>query len=220
MLTKDFITQDFPVLKTSDTGEYALSVMDELKVRHLPVVAGDIYQCLLSEKDVLAMPDPAAPVRKDAALFAPSIAEPDHLHEIVARMVRYRLSLLPVVSSGEQYRGVITSDRLLEALSVLCNAEAAGSVVVIERPVRDYALSDIARITEAHHAHVLSLLSDVDKDTGRLAITLKTDLEDATPLIRTFERFDYTVSAWFMKKGMAGDVLQRRMNELWFYMNM
>jgi CBS domain-containing protein len=220
MLAKDFITQEFPVLKSSDTVEYALSVMDDLKVKHLPVVADDIYQGLLSEKDLLTMPDPATPVNNDPVLFAPSISEPEHLHEIIARMVRYHLMLLPVVSPTGKYEGVITCDKVLEALADLCNAEAAGSVIVIELTLRDYALSDIARIVEANNAHVLNLLSSVDKDTGKLVITLKTDLEDATPVVRSFERFNYTVLYHFMGKGMAGDVLQHRMDELLFYMNM
>ncbi|MDR1556935.1 MAG: CBS domain-containing protein [Tannerellaceae bacterium] len=219
MLMKDFITKEFPVLKKSDTVEYALSVMDELKVRHLPVVADEIYQCLLSEKDLLAMPDPAAPVN-DPVLFAPSISHSGHLHEIMARMVRYHLTVLPVVSPGGRYKGVITRDRILEVLSDLCNAEAAGSVVVVGLTPRDYVLSDIARIIEANNAHVLNLLSNTDSDTGRLIITIKIDLEDATPIIRSFERFNYTVLYHFMKRGMVDDVLQRRMDELLFYMNM
>ena len=220
MLTKDFITREFPALKITDSAGYALSVMDELKARHLPVVADGIYQCLLSDKDLLTMPDPAEPVGKDPVRFAPSIGNPEHVHEVIALMVRYRLTALPVVSPGGKYRGAITCDKLLEALYGLCNAEAAGSVVVIELGLRDYALSDIARIVEANNAHVLNLLSSPDKNAGKLLLTIKTDLEDATPLIRSFERFNYTVLSHFMEKGMAGDVLQRRIDELLFYMNM
>ncbi|MDR1937541.1 MAG: CBS domain-containing protein [Tannerellaceae bacterium] len=219
MLVKDFITKDFPVLKKTDTVEYALSVMDDLKIRHLPVVAGGMYQCLLSDKDLLAAPDLSAPVN-EPVLFAPGIGESGHLHEILARMVRYRLTLLPVVSPEGKYRGVITRDTMLEALACLCSAEAAGSVVVLELPPRDYVLSDIARILEANNAHMLNLLSNTDKNTGRLILTIKIDLEDATPVIRSFERFNYTVLYHFMEKGMADEVLQHRMNELLYYMNM
>ena len=36
MLVKDFITKEIPVLKSSDKGKYALELMDDYKVRHLP----------------------------------------------------------------------------------------------------------------------------------------------------------------------------------------
>ncbi|MDR1919061.1 MAG: CBS domain-containing protein [Tannerellaceae bacterium] len=219
MLVKDFITQGFPVLKKTDTVEYALSVMDDLRIRHLPLVVDGMYQGLLSDKDLLTMPDAAA-ILSEPVLFAPSIDDSGHLHEILARMARNRLTLLPVVSPEGKYRGVITRDTMLEALACLCNAEAAGSVLVLELPQRDYVLSDIARIIEANNAYMLNLLSNTDKNTGRLILTIKIDLEDATPVIRSFERFNYTVLYHFMEKGMANEVLQHRMNELLYYMNM
>ena len=124
------------------------------------------------------------------------------------------------VSVDGTYLGAITRDRLVDALSELCNAEAAGSVIVLEMMPQDYSLTDIARLVEANNAHVLNLLSHQDKDTGRLLITLKIDLEDASPVIRSFERFNYTVLYHFMEKGMVDDMLQQRMNELLHYMNM
>ena len=219
MILKDFITKDYPVLKNFDTGEYALSVMDELKVKHLPLVSDKIYLGLVSEKDILEMPDSAATIGS-AGLFAPSANESSHIHEIMARMARYHLSLIPVVSSDGSYIGVITCDKVVELMADLCNAEAAGSVIVLEMFPQDYVLSDIARIVEANNAHVINLLHAIDRDTGRLVITIKIDLEDASPVIRSFERFNYTVLYHFMETGMVDEVLQRRMDELLYYMNM
>jgi signal-transduction protein with cAMP-binding, CBS, and nucleotidyltransferase domain len=218
MLLKDFITKEYPVLKSFDTGEYALSMMDELKVQHLPLVDDGIYTCLLSEKDLLAMPDPLSPI-EEPALFAPGVAENGHLYEVIARMSRYRLSLLPVVDEEGKYAGVITRERLIDAMSELCNADTSGSVVVLDMWPQDYVLSDVARIVEANNAHVLSLLHNIEQDTGRLRITIKIDLEDATPVIRSFERFNYTVLYHFMEKGVADEILQQRMDELLYYMN-
>lgn len=33
MLVKDFITKELPVLKSFDTGEYALALMDDFKLK-------------------------------------------------------------------------------------------------------------------------------------------------------------------------------------------
>ena len=208
MLVKDFITK-----------EIALALMEDFKLKHLPLLSDSAYQCLVSEKDLLALPDPSATIG-EPVLFAPAISENRHLHEALAMITRYGLSLLPVVSVAGTYLGAIPPDRLVDALSELCNAEAAGSVIVLEMMPQDYSLTDIARLVEANNAHVLNLLSHQDKDTGRLLITLKIDLEDASPVIRSFERFNYTVLYHFMEKGMVDDMLRQRMNELLHYMNM
>lgn len=219
MLVKDFITKEIPVLKNFDTVEYALALLDDMKLKHLPLLKDNLYQCLVSEKELLSMPDPLLPIG-DSILFAPAVHENGHLHEVLTLMSRYGLTLLPVVTADGVYRGVITRDKLVDALTGLCNAEAAGSVIVLELLPQDYALTEIARIVESNNAHILSLFSAVDKDTGRLHITIKLDLEDALPVIRSFERFNYAVLYHFMDKGMVDDVLQQRVNELLYYMNM
>lgn len=217
---KDCITKDFPALKKTDTAQYALSVMEDWKIRHLPEVDGDLYIGLLSEKDLSPMPDLSATIH-DLVVSAPSIDESGHLHEVMARMARYHLTALPVVSSNGTYKGVVTMDKVFEALADLCHAEAPGSVLILEVSPRDYALSDIARIIEAHHAHALNLLSHTDPDTGRLLLTIKIDLEDATPVLRSFERFHYTVLRHFTTREMEVDeVLHRRIDELFHYINM
>ncbi|MDR1980446.1 MAG: CBS domain-containing protein [Tannerellaceae bacterium] len=220
MLVKDFITKEIPVLKISDTVRFALSVMDDLKLRHLPLVTDGDYRCLVSEKDLLEMPDLMAAIG-EPVLFAPSIKENGHLHELIARMARYHLCLLPVVSAGGRYLGAITGDQLIEILAGLCHAEALGSVIVLDMWPQDYVLSDIARIVEDNNAHIMNLFSTMDgENRGRLAVTIKIDLEDATPVIRSFERFNYKVLSHFMETGIVDEVLQRRMNELLYYMNM
>ncbi|MDR0430055.1 MAG: CBS domain-containing protein [Tannerellaceae bacterium] len=207
------------MLKSFDTGEYALSMMEELKVKYLPVVDDSIYKCLLSEKEIQIMSDLSRQI-PEPTLFAPDITENSHLHEAIARMSRYQLTLLPVVDMEGKYIGVITCDRIINAIADLCNAEASGSVIVLEMFPQDYVLSDIARIVESNNAHVLNLLYNIEQGTGRLHITIKIDLDDATPVIRSFERFNYTVLYHFMDKGMVDEVLQQRMDELLYYMNM
>lgn len=71
MLAKDFITKEIPVLKSFDTGKYGLSLMDEFKLHHLPVVTDGVYQILVSEKDLLEMTDLEAPV-KDLVFSLPA----------------------------------------------------------------------------------------------------------------------------------------------------
>ncbi|MDR2968046.1 MAG: hypothetical protein LBV32_00395 [Tannerellaceae bacterium] len=130
---------------------------------------------------------------------------------------------IPVLKSFDtavQYTGSVAREKMLETLAELSGANMPGSVVVLEMPPRDYVLSDIARIVESNNAHIINLLSSTDRDTGCLLITIKLDLEDASPVIRSFERFNYTVLYHHMKESVVDEILQRRMNELLYYANM
>lgn len=219
MLVKDFITHQIPLLKSFETGEYALALMDDFKLRHLPVLQEGVYQCLVSEKDIFSMPRLDEPVGIPVS-FAPAVTPGHHLYEALRLVVGFDLSLLPVVNENQELMGGITRSRLVDVLAEMCSVEREGSVVVLEIAPQDYVLTEIVRIVESNHAHVLSVLASLDKTTGKLIVTLKIDLEDASPVIRSFERFDYTVLYYFMKKGMVDDLLKKRMDELMFYMNM
>lgn len=114
----------------------------------------------------------------------------------------------------------ITREELFDQLSEASSMEMSGSLVVLEVTPRDYSLAEIARLVEANHAHILRMLSHEDRETGRLLITLQIDLEDASPVIRSFERFDYTVLYHFMKRGLVDDLLRQRVDEVLHYMEM
>lgn len=219
MLAKDFIMKEIPVLKSFDTVEYALAQMDDFKLKHLPVLVDGAYRCLISEKELFAYPDGSAPVGEPST-FAPFVTPEQHLFEILRLISHFKLSLIPIINADGSYVGVITLEQLTDALAELCNVEAEGSVVVLELVLQDYSLTDISRLIESNNAHVLSLLSHVEKDTEKMILSIKIDLEDASPVIRSFERFNYTVLYYYMKKGMVDDLLKKRMDELLYYMNM
>jgi len=219
MLAKDFITKDIPVLKSFDKVEYTLALMDDFKLRHLPVVKDGVYQGILSERELLSDSASGSNIGQPV-LFAPSVIENGHLHEVMAVMSRYRLSMLPVVTVDGRYYGAITRENLVEILSEWSDAEGDGSVIILELLPQDYSLTDIARIVESNKAHITNVFSRTDKDTGRLLLTLKIDMEDASPVIRSFERFNYTVLFHFMNKGAVDELLQQHMAELLHYINM
>lgn len=219
MLVKDFITKEIPVLKKNDTVEYALAQMDDFKLKHLPVLADGMYRYLISEKELFAFSQ-ADETIGDMSSFAPFVTPEHHLYEVLRMVSHFKLSLIPVINPEGEYQGVVTRDKLTDVLAEVCNVETEGSVIVLELLPQDYDLTDIARLIESNNAHVLSLFSHIEKETGKLILSVKIDLEDASPVIRSFERFNYTILYYFMKKGMVDDLLKKRMDELLYYMNM
>lgn len=221
MLVKDFITKEIPVLKSFDTGDYALTLMDDYKLKHLPVVSDDsfYYKGIISEKELLSYSDLSVNIGNIYLAESPSVRLETHLLEVLALITRNKLSLLPVISDQDIYEGVVTRERLVDVCADFCQADAPGSTIILEVSPTDYSVTDIARIIESNNAHILSLQTNPEDTNGQLLITLKIDAEDASAVIRSFERFNYTVVWHFMENGMVDDIFQQRMNELIHYMN-
>ena len=221
MLVKDFITKEIPVLKSSDTGKYILGLMDDYKVRQLPWLTEDMgaYRALVSEKDILSAADLSLPLAELNPTDNWSVHPNALFSDAVDIMSRHNLSLLPVVGDNAAYRGVLTQEKAFQILALYSQYESAGCVITLRISPIDYSMSEIARILESNHAMLLSLLSTTLAPGGYLELVLKINLEDASAVIRSFERFNYTVTNFSAKENLTDEVFQQRINEFIHYIN-
>ena len=86
--------------------------------------------------------------------------------------------------------------------------------------MKDYTLTEIARIIESNNAHIMSLSVLPVSDGSTVLISIKLDISDLTPVLRSFERFNYNVIYYYMKEGELNDTQRDRLQELLFYLNM
>lgn len=113
-----------------------------------------------------------------------------------------------------------TLDILTEKLNDLCIDGPEGSFVALEMNSPDYLLSQVIHLVEQNNAHVLSLITYTEPGTGKHIVLLKVDLEDLTPILRSFERFNYTVKYCAQKQVLNDETLRNRLDELMYYLEM
>ena len=94
------------------------------------------------------------------------------------------------------------------------------SLIILEVPLTDYTLTEIARIVESNNAHIMSLIVMPISGGEFLLVSLKLDMDDVTVLLRSFERFNYNVVYYFMKEGEVTDTQKERLDELMYYLEM
>ncbi len=217
-LTKELLTKEIPFLKPTDTGETTLALMEEFKVSHLPLVDNGKYLCLVSEPDAYRMESLDDQLGK-AWYFSPAVKVTGHLLEALERMTSNKLSILPVVGDDNEYLGVITQGKLLEAISMLLGTSKSGAILVIEVAEQDYLVSEIARLVENNNAHIINL-SSFPAPSGNIFVAFKVNVDDADPIARSLERFHYKLVLSYMTQGVIDEIAQKRLQELFFYINM
>jgi CBS domain-containing protein len=219
MLSKEFLTKQIPLLKPVDSGSFALSLMEDYKLKHLPVIQDGKYMFLLSEKDIFLMSDIEDPV-SNTSIFAPCIGEGTPLLEVLRIMSKDKLTVLPVVDQSGMYVGAVTLYILTEKLSEMTNCAINGSLVAIETNYQDYDLSNIVHLAESNNAKILNLYTYPNEVTGKMVVLLKLDLDDASAVLRSLERFNYRILYYFQKEELMDDTLKRRLDELMYYLEM
>lgn len=219
MTALELISDIVVPLKTSDTVETAISMMEEYKVSHLPVVNNLAYLGLVSEIDLESGAGPQTPIGNiKLSLSMPMASSYQHIYDVVRMMSELKLTLLPVVDADENFVGVISLESLTGNLAKMAAIQNPGAIIVLEMSQNDYSLSEISQIIESNDAKVLSLYITTKVDSTTMEVTLKVNKQDISGIVNTFNRYDYTIKASYSEQEDPDD-LKDRYDSLMNYLN-
>lgn len=218
MIAANLLTDSLIPLRTSDTGDTALSVMNDCYVKHLPIVNNEELLGLVSEEDILDndVSEPVGSYKLSLPHF--KVQSADHLYEVMRLVAEYRLTVVPVTDEKGRYLGMISQEDLLNYFAAAGSFAEPGSIIVLEMHRRDYSLAEIARIAESENANILSSFISSGLDTSLIDVTLKVNSQQIHNLLATFDRFGYQIKASF-NEGDISDTLKERYDSLMMYLN-
>jgi acetoin utilization protein AcuB len=220
MLARDLISEVVPALKTSDTGEQALTWMEVFRVKHLPIVNHHQFLGLISDQDIYDLNDIAEPIgNHELSLQRPYVEDKQHIYEVIEVLSRLKLSLVPVLNAESNYLGVITQEDLTREFANLLAMQHPGGIIVLEMNDNDYSLTEISNIVESNNAKILSMYISNLPGSNRLSITMKLNTSDITSILTTFDRYNYSVAASYMSAPDMDDFYQDRFDEFLNYLN-
>ncbi|HNQ68217.1 MAG TPA: CBS domain-containing protein [Bacteroidales bacterium] len=220
MIARDLIVDSIPVVKTSDTGNSALSWMEMHRLSHLPIVNNEEFLGLVSDSDIYdnnCLDDPLG--NHNLSLVRPYVFQNQHIFEVVDLVAKLNLTVIPVLDQNKHYFGAISLFKLVTEFSKMISVEKAGGIIILESTIHDYSLSEIAQIVESNNAKVLILFVSSTDDSTVISITLKVDITDLASIVQTFERYNYKIKASFLSEDMLKVFYQDRYDSFLNYLN-
>lgn len=148
----------------------------------------------------------------------PSVREESHLFDVVNQLAQYSDDILPVVTTDHRYVGAISIHSALVAVAHLCQTSSSGAIIELEIPREDYSATELTRLVEDNDCRVMNLMIRPDEKTGIWKACLRIDREDATPVLRSLERFDYRVVSYYQLHGVMDERIEQRIKELMYYL--
>jgi len=220
MLAKDLISDEIPVLRTSDTAIEALNWMEVFRISHLPIVNNEEYLGIISDADIFDLNKPEEPIgNHKLSLNRTSVRSDQHIYEIMEVAARLKLTVVPVLDHHNKFLGVVQMTGLLHYFAKLSAIEKPGGIIVLEITESDYSMTEISQIVESNNAKILSMYVHSLQDSTKLEVTLKVNLTDITPIIQTFNRYEYDVKASFMEFDEQDDLYNERYDLFMKYLN-
>ncbi|MGV8962142.1 MAG: hypothetical protein ACOH2V_02030 [Candidatus Saccharimonadaceae bacterium] len=114
----------------------------------------------------------------------------------------------------KSFASAITPEQFLEL------TDHEYSLIVLDVPIADYTLTEIARLVEDNNARIIRLEVLPAKDELGLFVSLKLNVGNISAVLRSFERFNYNVVYYFMKEEELNDTYEDRLKELLHYLEM
>lgn len=219
MTAKDLINNSIIPLRSSDNGYLGMQMMDEYKVEHLPIVDEDQYFGLISELDILNSNDPEMEIKDHLLSMGNlSIYEDQHIYDVLSLVANKEVTVVPVLSRKNKYLGAITLKSLSMQFAEFAAINIPGSIIVVEVNSNDYSLSQIAQIVEYNDAKIVSSTAITHPDSTKMEVTIKVNKSDISPIIQTFNRYNYIITDYYTEEE-ENDDLHDRYDEFMKWLN-
>ncbi len=219
MIARDLIQVDIhPLTRESTVGD-ALREMEDFGVTHWPIVEENLYSGMISEDLALELDENTVIKSLEHRLLHSSVELEHHLLDAIRKYGEERIDILPVVDENKGYQGYILPQDVLRAIGGLFSLQAPGSILVMEVNQFDYSLSQIAQIVESNDAKILASYLNVNPENDIIEVTIRVNFTDLSPIIASFERYEYKVTRAWHENRYEQD-LKERFDQFMNYLNM
>lgn len=220
MLTSSLIDHNIPRLKPDDSISKALQLVNDFKLTHLPVVADSKFLGLISEEDLSDAEDSGGTIEfMSRSFIRESVRSDVHFLNAVGLSIQHDANVVAVVKEGDYFEGVISSKLLLKALGNFTGAGETGGIVVLEMEKSQFSISAISRMVEENDCTIHHMNTTLDPETGMLSVTLHLSNNEISPVISTFERYDFNVS-YYLGRGKEADDIRSNYKHLMNYLDL
>lgn len=219
MLTRELITQSIPSLAPQDKIHFALELMNEHHVAHLPITEGEKYLGMVSEEDLLQAENDNDPLSSmEQSYTGYSVKTTDHFLKAVQVAADNGLSLVPVVDDKNEYQGLVSYTDLLKHASNFMSLSEPGGLIVLELPSNQYSFNEISKLVETNDAQITQLNTSNDSESGMMLVTIRINKPEISDILATFQRYEYNVKYFFGEEIYEND-LRSNYDNLMNYLN-
>jgi CBS-domain-containing membrane protein len=219
MLVNQLLNTGFPSLNIADKASFALQLMDDYDVLHLPVLSQDKFVGVVAKDDLLDDEEAAIHLSSPNILYKYSVKSEEHFLSALKLIAQFDLSLLPVINDQTELVGVILSKDLVKAVSLFLGIDEKGAVIVLETDKRNYSFGELSRLVETNDAYITQLNTYTEASSGLVVITIKINKIEVSDIVATFQRYDYVVRYFFGEEEYANE-LKENYHHLISYLNM
>lgn len=188
----NYITNDFKAIDLHDTIAKAQDHLFEIPFTHFPVIEDGVYLGCLIKEDLETF-DGDKKVADYRFTLEPFFAKTSMIWlDVLEVFAKNHTNIVPVLDDENTYKGYYEIEDIINFFHETPFLKEQGGILVVEKAMQDYSMSQIAQIVESNNGKLLGLfISQADSNT--IQITLKVSLGPLNDIIQTFRRYNYEI---------------------------
>ena len=189
MILKSFIQNHIPTISNKTSGNMAILTMEEYKTSALIVLESRNLIGILSEKDILNMPELNKPIDLSLAKKNIYLNPYNHFCEAFKLIAETKVPLIPIIERNI-YLGYISVKELVSGLGSIYNFTEIG-VLKINTDLNNYSLSEISRIIELNNGLIISSFIENIDHKNNIKVHIVVNNINLTQIIKALNRHQW-----------------------------
>lgn len=188
----EFVTNDFKPLDVNQTIEKASLLFEQFQMEHIPVLEDGVYIGMLSTEDIdtFDMDSKVSDYKYNLDRFF--VRNTTNWLDVLEIFAQNQTDIIPILNEKNQYLGYYRLVDIMRFFNETPFIKEKGGVIIVEKNIQDYSMSQIAQIVESNHGKLLGFFISYT-DLNIVQITLKMTLGSANEIIQTFRRYGYEI---------------------------
>ena len=208
MRITDCIVNDIKPVDESEKTGLLQAIFSRTTHTHIPISRDQIYVGCLSENDIYSY-DPEEHIHSFMGVYEVFFVRyEDNWLEILEKFAQHDTNIMPVLNEDHTYLGYYELADIMNFFNHTPFLSEPGSIVIIEKGIKDFSFSEICQIIESNDGKILGLfISKIENDLAQISIKITSSYFN--DVLAALRRYSYHIISSHQEDTFIKDLRER-----------
>jgi len=189
---KEYITNDYKAIDSQSKISEIQDFFTEVAFSHFPILNEGIYIGSMVADDIETLDSDKK--ASDYLYTLETFFARDTMIwlDVLEVFAKNHTTVVPVLNQENEYLGYYELEDILKFFHETPFFREPGGIIVVQKNITDYSMSQIAQIVESNNAKLLGMFVS-EANSENIQITIKTTVGFLNDIIQTFRRYNYEI---------------------------
>lgn len=188
----DYINNDFKPIESTQSVVEIQNFFDDITYSHFPILDSGVYLGCIAAEDAETFETEKKLSDYRYAFEGFFVRTSMTWLDVLEVFARNNANIVPILSDDNKYVGYYEINDVVKFLNGTPFLKEVGGIIIVEKNIADYSMSQITQIVESNNGKLLGLfISEATNST--IQITIKITLGAMNEIIQTFRRYNYEI---------------------------